>query len=183
MTPLGWNQLHSNHSLSQPSAPATPDLRSQLQPFQDLQPDEIQDQLQKLHIQHPDATMVVVPTQQPQAQLPQQVGGDFETSISAILTRDRGYVHQISSESSSSNSSSRKSSMTNGLIAQLLCPSPPAQPISSPQTEGLTSSSSLFAHMTAASSLPPTLNNAGRGSRKMSLQDPTTLPKHSRPQR
>ena len=185
---LGWNQL--SHALPQTSAPATPDLRTQLQPFQDLQPDEIQDQLQKLHIQHPDAgggagNLVVVPQQQPpqhqhqqqQQQQQQQVvgGGEYET-VSSVMGGDRaGFMHQFSSESSSGSSSRRSSTNNNGgLIAQLLCPSPPAQPISPPQTEGLAS------HV-VTTSLPPNIGGAP-GSRRSSLQDPTGIPK-PRPQR
>ena len=54
-----WEKLLSNNYSLTPQTP-TVDLRTQLQPFQDLQPDEIQDQLQRLHIQHPDATTMVM---------------------------------------------------------------------------------------------------------------------------
>ena len=179
---MAWNQLVANHALPQPNPPATPDLRTQLQPFQDLQPDEIQDQLQKLHIQHPDATMVLMPPHQQlqQQQQTQQQVSDYEPGLVSVMTAETSYMQQFSNESSSSGSSSRKSSTTNGLIAQLLCPSPPAQPISSPQTEGLSSSSSQFSHIGTTSSLPPTLTG---GARRSSLQDPAAIPKHSRPQR
>jgi len=126
---LGWNQLLSNHALSQTGSPVTPDLRTQLQPFQDLQPDEIQDQLQKLHIQHPEAggragNIVVIPQQQQSQPQQQQVviggggGGEYE-SMSAVMGGDRvGFIHQFSSDSSSGGSSRKNSTNNGGLIAR-----------------------------------------------------------------
>lgn len=174
---MAWNQLLSNLSQKQPLA--TPDLRTQVQPFQDLQPDEIQDQLQKLHIQLPDA-LVVIPTQQ---QPPQQQGQNYESSLSSMLV-DNGYVHHYTaSESNSSGASSKNNSSTNGsLIAELLCRSPPALPISSPQTEGSSSAGSTYTHAPPSSSLSPS-HLSGVPVRRSSLQDPAAIPKHPRPQR
>lgn len=153
-----WDQLLSNPSLQNQATSV--DLRTQVQPFQDLQPDEIQDQLQRLHIQHPDAVLMVSPSQpEYESPAPAFTGGQAAEGC-----------NQMQHDSNSSIASSRKSSTGSSLIAQLLSPSPPAIPIPSPQTEGLASSGYS----------PPSSAHPGR---KTSLQNPSTVQKHPRPHR
>lgn len=193
-----WDQLLSNSALQGQATPV--DLRTQVQPFQDLQPDEIQDQLQRLHIQHPDAAVLVVsPSLPPEYKSPspafsvgqgQQVspgfsvgqqapptfsaGGQKQQQVATVDSGGNAQHHQMqhsnSNDSNSSIASSRKSSTGSVLIAQLLSPSPPAIPIPSPQTEGM-----------ASSGFSPPSN--GSLSRKTSLQNPSTIQKHVRPHR
>lgn len=154
-----WNPLLSGQIPAPAQAQAPPiDLRTQVQPFQDLQPDEIQDQLQKLHIQHPDAMMMGASDFDPSS----------PTSSFSSQPVDNG---QNFVESNSSATSSRKSSSGNSLIVQLLSPSPPAVPIASPQTEGM---SSATPHGTPSGSM---------GSRKSSLPPTSSIQRHSRPHR
>lgn len=158
-----WNPLLSGQIL-QPSAALVPsmDLRTQVQPFQDLQPDEIQDQLQKLHIQHPDGMMMA-----PGA-------ADFDPSPPTVpfssqpADNPQNFMEHV--ESSSSATSSRKSSTGNSLIVQLLSPSPPAVPLASPQTEGVSSAGPHGTHL------------GSMGGRKTSLPS-FTVQKHTRPHR
>lgn len=181
-----WNQLLSDQML-QPNQTPPIDLRTQVQPFQDLQPDEIQDQLQKLHIQHPDAPMMVVS------------GREFDHAPSSAFSAHStdgggggvgGFMHQLSntSETNSSATLSRKSSSGSSLIVQLLSPSPPAIPIPSPQTEGMATSSTPSSSSNGGSMghhSPPHSSSPTSLGRKTSLQNPSTIQmqKHSRPHR
>ena len=173
---MTWNQLLSNQSLkNQPTL--MPDLRTQVQPFQDLQPEEIQDQLQKLHIQLPPDALVVIPTQQ------QQQGQNYDPGLSSVLV-DNGYANPYTtSESNTSVGSSRKSSKSITLIPQL-CLSPPALPISSPQTDGSSSAGSTYTPAMPSSSFPPSQLNSVSTMYRSSQQDTTAIPtKRCRPQR
>ena len=122
-------------------AEPTPDLRAQLQPFQGCSPQQIQEQLQALHIQG-DPTSVV-----PTAVVTQQAQADIENSLtsSSGVYSESGHVSTSCSASGSTSSvasSSRKSSTGSSLMA-LLSPSP-AVPIQCPQTQAVSTSSTVM---------------------------------------
>lgn len=134
VAPVPWNQYLTGPS--QPPPPTlhepTPDLRAQLLPFQDYSPQQIQEQLQRLHIQQQHEPQSLQPTV-----VANQAEYDFSvctTSQMATSNPDNGGIISVSSSGSSSSiASSRK----NSLIEQiLLSPSPPAAPVPSPQTHG-----------------------------------------------
>ncbi len=97
----------------QPSGEPTPDLRAQLQPFQGCSPQQIQEQLQSLHIQ-PDPN---------QAMLSPGLSRQYSDVESSLSSSSAQSVSQTSDSSSSVASSSRKSSTGSSLIA-LLSPTP-----------------------------------------------------------
>ena len=121
--------------LSQPSQ-NEPDLRAQLQPFQGCSPQQIQEQLQSLHIQgdpsNPAALSAGMATQQQQSDVESSL-----SSTSAVL--ESGQTSTSSGSSSSVASSSRKSSAGSCLMA-LLSPSSNA-PVQPTQTQATPTSS------------------------------------------
>ncbi len=102
-------------SQQQPSTEPTPDLRAQLQPFQGCSPQQIQEQLQSLHIQSVPNQAAVMSTG-----LSRQ-HSDIDSSLSSFSAQSES--GQTSGSSSSVASSSRKSSTGSSLIA-LLSPTP-----------------------------------------------------------
>lgn len=177
-----WDQLLPNPTLQGQATPI--DLHTQFQPFQDLHPDEIQDQLQRLHIQNPEAAaaaaavLMVSPSFPPEYEYPSPafsggLGQQAENSCGPQMQHHQ-MQHSNSTDSNSSIASSRKSSTGSSLIAQLLSPSPPPAvvPILPPQTEGM-----------ASSGYSPPSNGGLHFGRKTSLQNPTTVQKHSCPHR
>ena len=103
----------------------------------------------------------------------------------------RSLLEQTSLTSSGSNSSissSRKSSTGNSLIAQLLSPSPPANPVPSPQTQATStpiaaaSTNTSFGHSPPSDHYIPSLQTTGGGGgggmRRSSYQDNAQKPPH-----
>ena len=149
----------------------TPNLRAQLLPFQDYSPQQIQEQLQRLHIQQQHEPQSLQPTV-----VANQADYDFAASQITNSTADTGGAISVtSSGSSSSITSSRK----NSLIEQiLLSPSPPAAPVPSPQTHGASSASnSVFGHS------PPSEHLHQQVGRRHSYQDSATQIVNKRIQR
>lgn len=124
-------------------AEPTPDLRAQLQPFQGCSPQQIQEQLQALHIQGDPVNNSVLPP----TDVTQQGQVDIEnglTSSSGVYS-ESGHVStscSASGSNSSVGSSSRKSSTGSSLMA-LLSPTP-AVPIQCPQTQAVSTSSGVM---------------------------------------
>ncbi len=102
-------------SQQQPQGEPTPDLRAQLQPFQGCSQQQIQEQLQSLHIQPDTGNSGVLP-----ASMTHQ-HSDIESSLSSNSAQSES--GHTSGSSSSVASSSRKSSAGSSLIA-LLSPTP-----------------------------------------------------------
>lgn len=105
-----WKLLGQQQSQGEP----TPDLRAQLQPFQGCSQQQIQEQLQSLHIQPDTGNSGVLPVCMAHQH------SDFESSLSSSAQSESGHT---SGSSSSVASSSRKSSAGSSLIA-LLSPTP-----------------------------------------------------------
>ena len=161
---LPWNHLLNGPSQPPPVHEPTPDLRAQLLPFQDYSPQQIQEQLQRLHIQQqhdPQALQPTVVTNQGEYDFgaPQMVTSTTADTSGAICVSTSG--------SSSSLTSSRKSSLIEQI---LLSPSPPAAPVPSPQTHGATTASnSVFGHSPPSEHL-----HQQQVGRRHSFQDPAT---------
>ena len=137
------------------------DLRAQLQPFQDISPQQIQEQLQQLHIK-------------------QQGDGSEEMEELGGLEQHRNSLEGSDPNVSNSRRSSTSSKASGSLIAQLLSTSPPPTlPIQSPQTHGVpTSCSSLYSQ-----SPPPHLQDA-MGRRYSDTNPPIhSAPTHNRSKR
>lgn len=166
---MPWNQLLNGPSQPPPVHEPTPDLRAQLLPFQDYSPQQIQEQLQRLHIQQQHDPQSLQPTV-----ITNQTDYDFGTAQMSTSTADAGGAISTSG-SSSSIASSRK----NSLIEQiLLSPSPPAPPVPSPQTQGATTASnSVFGHS------PPSEHLHQQVGRRHSYQDSATQHMNLRKQR
>ena len=99
------------------AAEPTVDLRQQLQPFLEYSPQQIQEQLQHLHLK-------------PQEPLNDYVSNDTNPCEMSIVNSSALSSNNSSNSSSSVNTTqSRKSSTSSSLIAQLL--SPPTPPLSS----------------------------------------------------
>lgn len=132
------SQSPAHLQFAQPS-----DLRVQVQPFQDITPQQIQEQLQHLHIQQ---------QAEPEMQVPSFQGGDLESLVDPLSSQGAADAYNTGGSNSSLSSSRRSSTSSkasSSLIAQLLSPSPnpcPA-PVPAPQTHGIpscTSASSLY---------------------------------------
>lgn len=173
--PIPWNQYLTGPS--QPPPPSlhepTPDLRAQLLPFQDYSPQQIQEQLQRLHIQQQHEPQSLQPTV-----VANQADYDFNVCTSNTDTGG-GIISVSSSGSSSSIASSRK----NSLIEQiLLSPSPPAAPVPSPQTHG-TSTPSAGNSVFGGHSPPSAEHLHQQVGRRHSFQDSATQHMNLRKQR
>ena len=177
--PVPWNQYLTGPS--QPPPPSlhepTPDLRAQLLPFQDYSPQQIQEQLQRLHIQQ---------QHEPQSLQPTVVANQAEYDFSVCTTSqmstsnvDTGVISVSSSGSSSSIASSRKSSLIEQI---LLSPSPPAAPVPSPQTHGASTPST--GNLVFGGHSPPSAEHLHQQvGRRHSFQDPATQHMNLRKQR
>ena len=136
------------------------DLRAQLQPFQDISPQQVQEQLQQLHIRQ------------------QGEGGEEMDELDQRRNSLEGSDPSISNSRRSSTSSKASGS----LIAHLLSTSPPPTlPIQSPQSHGVpTSCSSLYGQ-----SPPPHLQDPAAMGRRYSDTNPPIhpTPTHNRSKR
>ena len=173
--PLPWNQLLAGPSQPPPVHEPTPDLRAQLLPFQEYSPQQIQEQLQRLHIQQQHDPQSLQPTV-----VANHADYDFNPSPSAVqMTSTAAETTNAISISTSGSSSSIASSRKSSLIEQiLLSPSPPAAPVPSPQTHGTTTASnSVFGHS------PPSEHLHQQGGRRHSFQDSANQHMNMRMQR
>ena len=175
---IPWNQYLTGPSQPPPSLhEPTPDLRAQLLPFQDYSPQQIQEQLQRLHIQQQHEPQSLQPTV-----LTNQAEYDFGTCTSQMVTSSvdtTGAISVSSSGSSSSIASSRKSSLIEQI---LLSPSPPAAPVPSPQTHG-TSTPSAGNSVFGGHSPPSAEHLHQQVGRRHSFQDSATQHMNMRKQR
>ena len=181
-----WNKLLSGQQQQQQQqAGPAPDLRAQLQPFQDYSPQQIQEQLQKLHIQqHSDIPDTNTISDEFQFVLA-SIASTSSSSNSGDGTGNTDPIQSIAPSSSSGSTTSVASRKSSGssLIAQLLSPSPPqpAVPIQSPKTHGAATSSNsvLYGHSPPGTEL---LHQPTTG-RRHSFQDTVSTVSHPRQHR
>lgn len=109
----------SNVPTTEPAAPVV-DLRQQLQPFYEYSPQQIQEQLQHLHLQS-SSTVVGGPDYSTYTAQPEQQPEE------ALYTNNNS-THLSNDTNSSSSINTQKSSTSSSLIAQLLSPPTPPMP-------------------------------------------------------
>ena len=139
------------------------DLRQQLQPFYEYSPQQIQEQLQHLHLRPHDGDF----PPNDSATLPDQMPPPVMTNTSNSLSNNTN-----SSSGSINTNQSRKSSTSSSLIAQLLSPPTPPMSVNLPSGSTKTPSASTAEYVNS-------LDVAVTSPRRYSIQPATPEPSYS----